>query len=79
MLMKVRNGIKRYLVAKERTEETNLLYVLEDENGEIFICPHKWGEHEHPTMVNLNIISENGLILYYKTDSLDRHTLRYGA
>lgn len=42
--------------------------VLEDENNEILICLHKWGEHQHPTMVNPNIPSGNGLILYYKTE-----------
>ena len=45
--------------------------VLEDENGEILICLHKWGEHEHPTMKNPNITPGNGLIIYYKTNKLD--------
>ncbi|MDF3025989.1 MAG: glyoxalase [Fluviicola sp.] len=44
--------------------------VLEDENNEILICLHKWGEHAHPTMVNPTITAGNGLILYYKTDNL---------
>lgn len=44
---------------------------MEDENGEILICLHKWGEHKHPTMMNPNIMPGNGLILYYKTNNLD--------
>lgn len=45
--------------------------VLENENNEILICLHKWGKHQHPTMINSNIRSGNGLILYYKTDNLE--------
>ncbi len=45
--------------------------VLEDGNGEILICLHKWGEHEHPTMTDPTIKPGNGLILYYKTDNLE--------
>ena len=45
--------------------------VLENENSEILICLHKWGEHEHPTMTNANSTPGNGLILYFKTDNLD--------
>jgi len=55
----------------KRTHGGNDFAVLEDENGEILICLHKWGEHEHPTMTNPNITPGNGLILYYKTDKLD--------
>jgi len=55
----------------KRTHGGDDFAVLEDENDEIFICLHKWGEHEHPTMVNPEIIAGNGLILYYKTDSMD--------
>jgi hypothetical protein len=36
------------------------------ENGETVICLHKWGEHQHPSMLNENIPSGNGLILYFK-------------
>ncbi len=45
--------------------------VLEDQNGEVIICLHKWGEHEHPTMMNQSIMPGNGLILYFRTDRLD--------
>lgn len=55
----------------KRTHGGSNFAVLEDENGEILICLHKWGEHTHPTMTNPNITSGNGLIIYYKTDKLD--------
>lgn len=54
-----------------RTHGGNDFAVLVDENNEILVCLHKWGEHGHPTMENSNITSGNGLILYYKTDNLD--------
>lgn len=55
----------------KRKHGGNDFAVLEDENNEVLICLHKWGEHEHPTMVNPNITPGNGLILYYKTDNLE--------
>lgn len=55
----------------KRTHGGNDFAVLEDENGEMLICLHKWGEHEHPTMMNPNITPGNGLILYYKTENLE--------
>ena len=45
--------------------------ILVSENDEILICLHKWGEHEHPTMINPNITPGNGLILYFKTDNMN--------
>ena len=56
----------------KRKHGGNEFAVLEDESGEILICLHKWGEHEHPTMVDSNVIPGNGLILYYKTHKLER-------
>jgi len=55
----------------KRSHGGNDFTVLEDEKGEILICLHKWGEHEHPTMTNPNITPGNGLILYYKTENLE--------
>jgi len=55
----------------KRTHGGDEFAVLIDENNEVLICLHKWGEHEHPTMKNPDITPGNGLILYYKTDKLD--------
>lgn len=41
------------------------------ENDEVLICLHKWGEHEHPTMTNVNISPGNGLILYFRTENMN--------
>lgn len=55
----------------KRTHGGEDFAVLRDENDEILICLHKWGQHGHPTMTNANITPGNGLILYFKTDKLD--------
>lgn len=46
--------------------------VLVTENDEIILCLHKWGEHEHPTLTNNNITVGNGLLLYFKTDNIEK-------
>ncbi len=46
--------------------------VLVSENEEVFICLHKWGEHEHPTMKDSNIQPGNGLILYLRTKDIEK-------
>jgi len=45
--------------------------VLVDENDEVILCLHKWGEHEHPTMINQNTNTGNGLILYFRTTKME--------
>lgn len=54
-----------------RTHGGNDFGVLVSENDEVLLCLHKWGADEHPTMRNRNVISGNGLILYYKTDDIN--------
>ena len=44
--------------------------VLVSENDEVLLCLHKWEEHNHPTMTNPGITPGNGLILYFRTDSM---------
>jgi len=45
--------------------------ILVTENDEILICLHKWGEDQHPTMINPGITPGNGLILYFRTENMD--------
>lgn len=56
----------------KRTHGGDHFGVLTDENGEVLICLHRWGEHEHPSMKDQTIQPGNGLILYYKTAHLER-------
>jgi hypothetical protein len=44
--------------------------ILADENGTVILNLHKWEEHGHPTLSNPKLAG-NGLILYFRVDSLD--------
>ena len=44
--------------------------ILED-NGVVILCLHKWGAHEHPTMVNNEKEAGNGLILFFRVDNIN--------
>ena len=44
--------------------------ILTTKDGEVFICLHKWGEHDHPTMKSPGPSSGNGLILYFRTANM---------
>ena len=45
--------------------------VLADGQGEIQLCLHRWGTHEHPTMKYPQITPGNGLILYVCTADIE--------
>jgi catechol 2,3-dioxygenase-like lactoylglutathione lyase family enzyme len=45
--------------------------VLVSENDDIILCLHKWGEHQHPSLIDPSIIPGNGLILYFRTDKME--------
>lgn len=53
----------------KRTHGGDDFAVLKDERGEVLICLHKWGEHDHPTMTDPDTTPGNGLIIYYKTQN----------
>ena len=44
--------------------------ILVDGKGEVLVCLHQWGTHEHPTMVE-QVQPGNGLILYLRTDDME--------
>lgn len=44
--------------------------VLVHSDGEVMLCLHRWGAHEHPTMQSDNSIGGNGLILYFRTPDI---------
>jgi len=49
----------------------NTFEMLSDNEDNIFLCLHKWGEHEHPTLSNSKIQAGNGLVLYIQVLDLD--------
>lgn len=44
--------------------------VLVNDKKEVMLCLHKWGAHEHPSMVQANKQIGNGIILYFRTENL---------
>lgn len=46
--------------------------MLADEDGNLFLCLHLWGEHDHPTLTKPIDQNGNGLILYLRVDDLDK-------
>lgn len=44
--------------------------ILTSENN-VVLCLHKWGEHEHPTMLNPTHENGNGLILFFRVTDLN--------
>lgn len=50
--------------------------VLIAESDEIVLCLHKWGEHDHPTMMNSEVKPGNGIILYFRMDNIDEIRLK---
>ena len=53
--------------------------VLADGQGEIQLCLHRWGTHEHPTMKDPEITPGNGLILYVCTGDIENTYARVTA
>lgn len=45
--------------------------VLSTKDGDVMLCLHIWGAHEHPTMQDKSITPGNGLILYFRTDDMN--------
>ncbi|WP_333863165.1 glyoxalase [Sphingobacterium sp.] len=41
------------------------------DKGTVILCLHKWGEHEHPTMIDQKNAG-NGLILFFRVDNLQQ-------
>lgn len=54
----------------KRIHGGNEFAVLTTDKDEIILCLHKWGEHNHPSMMNTEIPAGNGFILYFKTKDL---------
>ena len=50
---------------------------LRDEDGEVLLCLHRWGDHEHPTLVSPEGATPgNGLLLFFRVDDFDAALLR---
>jgi predicted enzyme related to lactoylglutathione lyase len=48
-----------------------------DSDGTVLLCLHKWGAHEHPSLMSpANGEPGNGLILFFRIDDFDQALLR---
>ena len=45
---------------------------LLDDDGEVLLCVHAWGAHEHPTLTSPDEATPgNGLLLFFRVDDFD--------
>lgn len=43
-----------------------------DDDGEVLLCLHEWGEHDHPTIRDPDAATPgHGLILFFRVDDFD--------
>lgn len=51
-----------------------------DADGTVLLCLHKWGAHEHPTLVSPDRAEPgNGLLLFFRVDDFDEALARARA
>jgi len=44
-----------------------------DSDGEVLLCLHQWGAHDHPTLMSPEEGTPgNGLLLFFRVDDFDR-------
>ncbi|MEZ5970222.1 MAG: VOC family protein [Hyphomonadaceae bacterium] len=45
---------------------------ITDTDGEVLLCLHSWGEHDHPTLTSpTHATPGNGLILFFRVDDFE--------
>jgi catechol 2,3-dioxygenase-like lactoylglutathione lyase family enzyme len=50
---------------------------IQDSDGTVLLCLHKWGAEEHPSLTSANDAKPgNGLLLFLRVDDFDRALLR---
>jgi catechol 2,3-dioxygenase-like lactoylglutathione lyase family enzyme len=43
-----------------------------DDDGEVLLCLHRWGEHDHPSLRSPDEAAPgNGLLLFFRVDAFD--------
>ncbi|HEY7289189.1 MAG TPA: VOC family protein [Vicinamibacterales bacterium] len=51
-----------------------------DADGTVLLCLHRWGSHEHPSLMNPEQASPgNGLLLFFRVDDYDAALTRARA
>ncbi len=44
---------------------------IADDDGEVLISLHKWGDHDHPSLISPDPVPGNGLLLFFRVDDFD--------
>lgn len=53
---------------------------IQDEDGTVLLCLHRWGDHEHPSLVSPDHAQPgNGLLLFFRVDDFDEALQRARA
>lgn len=55
-----------------KSEHGGKIFEILTSEGTVILCLHKWGEHEHPTLLNPEKEAGNGLILFFRVSNLDQ-------
>jgi catechol 2,3-dioxygenase-like lactoylglutathione lyase family enzyme len=50
----------------------NFEILTDEESGNTILCLHKWGVHEHSTLISPDSKKGNGLILYFRVDDMQK-------
>ena len=51
-----------------------------DEDGTVLLCLHRWGDHEHPSLISpARAEPGNGLLLFFRVDDFDQALARARA
>lgn len=45
--------------------------ILRNEQEQVILCLHHWGDHGHPTLSDPGVAAGNGIIIYFKVEDLD--------
>lgn len=59
------------LLGLKRNHGGDNFEMLANKKGEVILCLHRWGEHDHLTMSDPSITIGNGLILYFRVSDLN--------
>ncbi|MBL8545315.1 MAG: VOC family protein [Hyphomonadaceae bacterium] len=50
---------------------------IADDDGEVLLCLHSWGEHDHPTLASPDHATPgNGLLLFFRVDDFNETLAR---
>jgi len=49
----------------------NFEILVDKQEGSTILCLHKWGVHEHSTLMSPDVKKGNGLILYFRVDNFE--------